>query len=233
VAVKPSGFETLTGRKSAAAALIFLNNLYFSKFMYPLAHMYMLNKLVNKGLGRHLDKRDAEQAMGVWLLDAIVTQPLRAKDSSLQGMFHSLDFDFADPLQVGMRIHVYCDNLANFNTLTHEPDKKGEGFLSKREDKLYIPGENSYAISDDFRRRILQCGIDMLVVKEEKDKLKKYFNFATDWAKKKDSRERIYDTFVSLLDKPLAEKPKDYKDSLYETLKDACEDGLMSALIKL
>jgi hypothetical protein len=212
--------------------LIFLNNLLLCKIMYPLVHMYMLNKLVNKDLTIQLNEKHAEQAMGVWLLDAIVNRTLREKDSTLQGVFHSLPFDVADPLQAGMKIHVYCDNLANYGTFTHEPDRRGEGFLSKRESKVYVPGENSYFISGDFRRRILQCGLDMLVVRSAKSSLKEFFIYSADWAKKSVSREKIYDTFVGLLEEKLKDKSNDYKQFIYKALKDNCDIGFRDALTR-
>lgn len=196
--------------------------------------MYVLNKIVNRAFGRHLDERDAEQAMGVWLLDAVVTQPLRDKLPAVQGVFHSLDFDVKDALQAGMKIHVYCDNLANMGLLVYDADYAGKGFLSKKEGQLYVPEEDNYEVSNTFRRRILQCGLDMLVVRENRESLKQYFDYATVWARKKDSVDKIYSTFVKLLDKKLENGSIEGIDNTFidETLKQACSKGLLQAVIK-
>lgn len=195
--------------------------------MFPISHVYMLNRLVNKKFGRNLDSRDAKQIMGSWLLDAIVNKEMRGdKNFKAQAYFHNLEmYSPSDKLQAGVLIHVMSDNLANYNTLRYDKQQPNAGFISRRESLLYVPDEELADKKDDLRRRILQCALDMHIVRAAKEEIKEYFSYATSLFKGEEMCKEIYDVIVTAIKLRRNNKPEEKgpSDAFIDTvLKNVC-----------
>ncbi|MEM4263848.1 MAG: hypothetical protein QW666_03065 [Candidatus Woesearchaeota archaeon] len=207
--------------------------------MFPISHVYVLNRLVARKFGRNLDSRDAEQVMGSWLLDAIVNKEMRKDESfNAQAYFHNNSmYSPEDRLQAGVLIHVMSDNLANYNTLHHPSDKEGiekkDGFLGRREKMIYVPYEDQVSKKDDLRRRILQCALDMLIVRDAKEEIRKYFCIATSLFSDKKMYDKIYNTLVDAIKRRMKKEPDQIHppDSFVNnSLKNACDSYLKQSI---
>jgi len=202
--------------------------------MFPISHVYMLNRLVNKKFGRNLDGRDAKQIMGSWLLDAVVNKDMRGdKNFKAQAYFHDIDmYSPADALQAGVLIHVMSDNLANYNTLRYDEQQPKEGFIGRREKMLYVPDEERADKKDDLRRRILQCALDMLIVRDAKDDITKYFYHATSLFNDGKMYEKIYGALVTAIKLRQKREPgKGPSDAFIDTvLKNTCFNYLKQSI---
>jgi hypothetical protein len=203
--------------------------------MFPISHVYMLNRLVNKKFDRNLDERDSLQIMGVWLLDAIVSPGLR---QSLKGVldvqkyFHTMQYSAEIPLQAGMLVHVLCDNLANCGTFDFLPKKECTGgFVGKRAGLVYVPAEVKAKDEEEFRRRIVQGGLDMLIVRKAKDEIKDYFSYDTKLFKERQMYEDVYAAFAKLIAaRNEKEKLTCIDEAFFNTLHSACTEHLAGAI---
>ena len=212
--------------------LSFIKQLHFIIVMFPLSHVYMLNVLVNNELKRDLNKDDALQIAGVWLLDAIVRQPMRQAYKDSQKHFHSLEYSVADELEAGILIHVFSDNLANCGTLHFNKilqDLK-LGFLASKESRLHVPHEE-LAKRDDFRHKLLQCGLDMIIVGKHEQMLKELFSYACDLYKQEDFQKSVFNMFVNRINN-YKNRPVEFSDEFIQSqIKGACDKNLKEIAI--
>lgn len=195
--------------------------------MFPISHVYMLNRLVKTELRRNLDERDALQIMGAWLLDALITDKVRQKTKSAQKFFHMLNYSANQPkpeiekLMAGINIHVMCDNLANKGRLEYVGDD--DGFLAKKIDLVRIPEDGIEGELRTFKRKILECGLDMLVIEKAEEQVRGFFLYAINLVRHSNICDDTYAMFKDLI---LAEKnrPGDInKNFINEILSEACK----------
>ena len=149
--------------------------------MFPFTHTYILDRAIYKLFHRDLNPSDAQLILGNFLLDIIVNGQLRSEGENVQKWTHEAKYyDPTHKVQAGILFHLHSDHLANYNTLDYS---KSSGFVKTAADRVQFLNDASLKDEDMFRRRIIQSGLDMLVIdydKSTKNLLKTHIGYAVE-----------------------------------------------------